>query len=261
MALGGFLRFVALVLLNPSGGVCQETHRALKTAELQGIHHRMDADGDSSVSMDEGLAYVKVHLKKEAVNGTMKILQKTDKDGDGYLSHHEFKAELEELKMDEDLKELLEGMFPDFDEDGSKLLDLDEAAILFSWMVRAKSFDRNLDGRVSFKEFYKVVWLKAPSEESKKENKAQARIIFKKLDLDGDKRLSPKEFYAYESGVFAGQETLRKLFEVADADSNQRLSIDELLAVREDPAFLGTSASHHIMKWIKDEGLADKDEL
>ena len=44
----------------------------------------MDADGDSSVSLDEGLAYVKSHRLKMSVSNSLPIFQNMDTDKDGH---------------------------------------------------------------------------------------------------------------------------------------------------------------------------------
>ena len=121
-----------------------------------------------------------------------------------------------------------------FDEDADELLDKGEATTLFSWIFGAKKkFDSDGDNQISMKEFHKVGGVQpGASEKAKKDAKKMGRGIFKQLDVNGDKQLSPQEYFFYENGCLAGQLALRNLFTMADLDGDKILSVDELIAVR-----------------------------
>lgn len=246
-------------------GVCFSLQRAPRTSELKGIHGLMDADGSGSVSLDEGLAYVSSVRSKISTTDSLAILDNMDTNKDNQLSLGEFRADLKLFdKMDDDERESLEGMFSLFDQDADELLNPSEASMLFSWMFRSSKKDANGDNMISKKEFRKAAEEKLRAARASSvafdESRVQGRYIFKKLDVDGDGQLSPIEYFRFESGVFAGEEALQKLFEIADADGNQLLTLDELNEARAKKEFGGSSAYHHLWSWIEDEGLKEKDE-
>merc|ERR1712039_670170 len=72
---------------------------------------------------------------------------------------------------------------------------------------------------------------------------------FKKLDVDGNGQLDLTEFKAWESGRFHTEEAMKKLFDIADRDSDMHVTADELSDAREQIA--GSDAQYHLMEWAE----------
>merc|ERR1711972_498168 len=70
---------------------------------------------------------------------------------------------------------------------------------------------------------------------------------FAKLDKNGDGKLDVEEMKAWESGSFHTEEAMKKLFELADQNSDMLVSIEEFDHARE--LIAGSDAQYHLMEW------------
>merc|ERR1712064_249980 len=72
---------------------------------------------------------------------------------------------------------------------------------------------------------------------------------FAKLDTSGDGFLTADELRAWESGRFHVEDSLKKLFEIADSDSDMHVTANELIAAREEVA--ATDVQYHFIEWAE----------
>merc|ERR1712003_339569 len=72
---------------------------------------------------------------------------------------------------------------------------------------------------------------------------------FKSLDTDGNGKLDINELKAWESGRYHTSEAMKKLFDLADKNSDMHVTADELDAAREQIA--GSDAQYHLMEWAE----------
>merc|ERR1719382_1427895 len=96
--------------------------------------------------------------------------------------------------------------------------------------MRQKDTDRN--GKLNPKEFWEADAADGDDGELSEEEQAD----FAKLDLDGDGVLSMDELRMWESVMFHTEEAMKKLFELADKDSDMHMTADELAEAREQIA-------------------------
>lgn len=253
-----FMRCLALIATSvvgqDMGGVegMPGLTKAMSGEQMRMLHTVMDTDSNDQVSLEEGSKFVRELRMSVMLKQGMPIMQNMDTNNDGQLSLEEFKADLQHISMDEDQKELFVEKFGSFDDDGDELLSTTEVQPLFTFMFRFKSLDRNGDGVLSMKEFKKIAAKKlnnAPPEEVEKSDD-EGKLIFARLDEDGDKLLNPKEHFTYESGISAGLSAWETLFEISDTNGDKLVSADELVEARGHQKFGGQAAFHHSQDWI-----------
>lgn len=220
--------------------------------QMRMLHAEMDTNKDKLVALEEASMFVRSLRTVIMLEPALPVMQSMDANKDGFLSLGELASDLRRLKMDEARKEDLVRRFASFDNDGDKRLSMQEVLPLFNFMFPFWKLDANKDGLISLKEFNQIAAPKMKSmvaEEVEASNK-EASTIFTALDVDGDARLDAKEHYAYESGIYAGLSALGKLFELADTDSNGRLSPEEMVESRRHPQFGNSAAFHHSYDWM-----------
>lgn len=216
------------------------------------LHAFVDGNQDGAMDMDEGTKFVRSQRMATVLAQNAHILQNMDTNRDTQLTLEEFKADLQHFKWTEEHKQGLVNRFAHFSARGAEVLSPEEAAVLFSFMFSFPKVDKNGDGLLTRKEFKQIAAPKlqgAPPEEVRK-SEAESKTIFAGLDADGDKRLSPAEFFDYDSGIYAGVAALKLLLQLADADRDGSVTAEELVGVRETPGFAGSAAYHHSKDWI-----------
>uniref|UniRef100_A0A7S0B6H4 EF-hand domain-containing protein n=1 Tax=Pyrodinium bahamense TaxID=73915 RepID=A0A7S0B6H4_9DINO len=250
--LGALLLLPLALRGRPARG--QTVERVMSSGQMRGIHAVLDADGDGQASLAESTAYVERQRMAVGLKQAASIMEVMDTDRDGRLSFAEFEHDLEHWKHSDEAKAELKDEFASFDSDKDAILDSTEVVAFLSFVFRFRKHDADGDGSLSVKEWLKGVPKASPMNDEKA-TKKEGKAIFRKLDMDGNHKLSAAEFFAYDSGTFAAKEALRKLYEVADTDTNTHLSVDELVKVRESPKFHNTNAYYHLKSWISFEEL------
>merc|ERR1712048_10278 len=87
-----------------------------------------------------------------------------------------------------------------------------------------KQKDTDGDGQLTSKEFWEGDALDGEDIPISDEEEAD----FRKLDIDGSGKLNLAELKAWESGLFHTEEAMKKLIEIADKDSDNHVTADEL---------------------------------
>lgn len=236
----------------------QTLEKVMSADQMLGIHHIWDSNADGQASLAEATAYVERHRRKVLLEQATGIVKVMDTDQDGHVSIAELQKDLEEWKISDDDREKVKDKFEVLDLDKNSLLDPAELPLFFSYAFRFRKYDSDDDGALGFKEWRRGVEKKQQqpvSAEAEKAIKKEGKAIFRKLDIDGNKKLSLEEFFAYDSGIFAAKEALRTLYEISDTDTDAHLSADEMDEVRGSSKFPNTNAYHHLKSWIKAEEL------
>mmetsp|Transcript_96326 Transcript_96326/g.167237 ORF Transcript_96326/g.167237 Transcript_96326/m.167237 type:complete len:308 (-) Transcript_96326:104-1027(-) len=230
--------------------------------EMKAMFKLIDADGDDFLTLEEGLAYVTKARMNLSIQSAQQIMEKMDTDKNGLLSLEEFQADLKSHSVSEPQMKALEEMFTLFDEDADKVLSHEESASMFSWLFQGTRLDADRNSKISLKEFQNLTAGKLDEQKATAEVRQKTRekgeVLFKQLDTDGDKQLSPKEYFPFETGIFAAQEACKGLFEVADKDYDEDLSEDELIQVSENEDYWLSAAYYHMADWIDKEGLTER---
>ena len=232
---------------------CQQLVKVMSGSQMRQLHAAMDSNGDGFVSHEEGSKLVRRLRAAEMWQQTGQIMQTMDTNKDGFLSVDELTEDLRHFKIADEQKADFIGRFSSFDVDGDGLLSPLEAQTLFNFMFPFQKLDVNHDGMLSLSEFRAIAAPKlegAPPTEVTK-SKHESKGIFASLDANKDGQLDAHEHYVFASGIYAGVEALRKLFELADTDKDGLLSADELAESRAHPQFGGTAAYHHSRDWIE----------
>uniref|UniRef100_A0A7S3B448 EF-hand domain-containing protein n=1 Tax=Haptolina ericina TaxID=156174 RepID=A0A7S3B448_9EUKA len=231
---------------------CQQLIKLMSSAQMKMLHAAMDGDGDELVSFEEASNVVRELRTAEAWRQGMPIMQNMDSNKDGFLSHAELVEDLSHFRIPLARKAAFADSFASFDEDGDGLLSSDEVLPLINFMFPFQKLDSNQNGVLTLSEFRAIAAPKltgAPAAEVAK-SKAESKVIFVALDADSDGRLSGKEHYTYESGIYAGLAALRKLFELSDTTGDGLISADEMVECRSNQQFGGSAAYHHSQDWI-----------
>merc|ERR1712129_91342 len=76
---------------------------------------------------------------------------------------------------------------------------------------------------------------------------------FAKLDQDQDGSLNEAELSAWEAGVFHTSEALKKMIEIADTDNDMHITAEELVAAAEQISI--SDAQYHLIEWVEHEEL------
>jgi len=237
---------------------------ALTHDQMRGMHEKIDADKNGKVSLAEVMRFSEEMRKLIAVKDISTVMEEMDSDKDGKLSLPELLKDMDQWGEgdEEDKKEaaarreLETAKFEAADANKDGLLDTQELPSLFypethdgvleltaTSTLRQKDGDG--DGKLSPQEFWEGD--QAEGEELSMSDEEQAD--FRKLDKDGDGFLSLQELKAWESGRFHTEEAMKKLFEIADKDSDLHVTAEELGGAREQIA--GSDAQYHLMEWAE----------
>jgi len=228
------------------------------------MHSKIDADKNGKVSLAEILSY-SAHMRKIiAKKDIHTVIDEMDADKDGKLSLPELLKDMEQWgeEGEEDKaqavkrKDLETAKFKAADSDNSGLLDGDELPALFYpethdgvlTMTAAstlKSKDTDGNGELTPKEFWEGDAVDGEDLAISEEEQAD----FSKLDTDSSGQLNLQELKAWESGSFHTEEAMKKLFELADQDSDMMVSADELDTARQ--LIAGSDAQYHLMEWAE----------
>jgi len=221
--------------------------------QMRTLHIFLDTDGDSAVSSEEGVPFVRDLASSHFTYDAARVVALMDADGDGALTFVEFSDDLRQTSLEEARKNDLIGRFAEFDADGDGLLTPAEAAPLMCYMFHMGKLDADGDGALDYEEFAQVAApkLEGRSQKHVEQSAREGRDIFVGLDTDGDGRLDAREYFLYESGVYAGVVAWKMLFDLADADEDGGVTAEELVMVREHPKFAGSAAYHHSKSWIE----------
>eukprot|EP00429_Kryptoperidinium_foliaceum_P060980 CAMPEP_0176093922 /NCGR_PEP_ID=MMETSP0120_2-20121206/47062_1 /TAXON_ID=160619 /ORGANISM="Kryptoperidinium foliaceum, Strain CCMP 1326" /LENGTH=266 /DNA_ID=CAMNT_0017427857 /DNA_START=39 /DNA_END=836 /DNA_ORIENTATION=- len=232
----------------------------LSSEQMRAMHGKIDRNGDGKISLSEVMSFSEDMRLAIAEKDIGTILGEMDGNKDGRLSWEELLADLDAFKDDDD-KEGAEARreaelqkFKAADKNGDGVLDKSELPGLFfpetneqvlqiTAAVALKQKDANGDGKLSSQEFWSHDGLGADDLGISAEEEAD----FKALDLDNDGFLNLDELRHWESGRFHTMEAMKKLFEVADANSDSHLTAEELDAAREGIA--ASDAQYHFLEW------------
>ena len=200
-----------------------------KQAEKANWEHykKYDTDGDGTLSAAEREA-MQADWRKQSEKAAWSYYKKYDKDGDGELSAEERKEmqadqEKQMAAARESYKEQLKKSIAKWDKDGDGELNEEERkAQMEEYRKQAeeaqeeylRKWDANGNGRIDYAE------QKAMMEGYRRRWERQQ----KEMDLDGDGRVSPQEYQAYQ----------KKLLEKYDADGDGKLSPEEWKAIQKD---------------------------
>jgi len=237
---------------------------ALSAEQMQGIHQKMDANGDGRASMVEVLAFSDSMRRHIAAKDVKTVLDEMDLDKDGRLSVEELIKDMDMWSDDEEedrresamRKEVETAKFGVADKDKDGLLDVEELPALFypethegvldltaKQTLQQKDLDG--DGLLTLQEF----WEGDALEGEEMTITEDEREDFQKLDTDRSGRLDLPELKMWESGRFHTEEAMKTLFELADRDSDMHVTAEELGSAREQIA--GSDAQYHLMEWAE----------
>jgi len=237
---------------------------ALTSETMRSLHSKIDADKDGKISMAEIIDFSQMMRRTIAKKDIQTVIDEMDGDKDGKLSLPELLKDMEqwgeEGEEDKALaakrKELETAKFRAADQDGNSLLDLEELPSLFypethdgvltmTAEATLKSKDTDGNGQLTPKEFWEGDSVDGEDLAISEEEQAD----FAKLDVDSSGTLNLQELKAWESGGFHTEEALKKLFELADTDSDMMVTADELDTARE--LIAGSDAQYHLMEWAE----------
>jgi len=237
----------------------------LNPEKMHVLHTKIDTDHDGKISTVEFIEFWKKRERTVDLGHIDAVFEAVDKDADGKATMEEVLAKLGGLgskvveltpETDEEKvaeTELKKAKFTaaDLDGDGSlskmEMFELGRSnreknsiqALDVAHYVKGK--DKNHDGELDAEEFFKITHL----------SKAEQEVDFKKLDVDGNGKLSPAEIGHWHTGVFEFSKIVAELFQVADKDADSFISFDELKAKL--PDLQETDVAAHMHSWLSDE--------
>lgn len=239
---------------------------ALTVDQLKGIHTKFDLNQDGKATMEEVLAYAQGIRKDIAKKDIATILEEMDGNKDGKLSLEELLADMEqqadgdeeEMKEIQARKDLEMQKFRASDKNGDGHLDLDELPALFypetheevlELTAAATLKQKDLDGNGKLSP--KEFWEgdMMDREDGGSSISEEEKNDFKVLDKNGDGEMDLGELKEWESGRFHTTEALKQLFITADKDKDGHLTGQELADARDQIA--GSDAQYHLMEWVE----------
>lgn len=238
---------------------------SLSVEQLKGLHGKFDQDGNGRVSLQEVMAYAQSMGKAVAARDIGAILEEIDTSKDGKLTLEEHLNDIhnqadggdeEEMKELEARKKVEAAKFAAADVNGDGVLDIEELPALFypethdgvlavtvAETMRQKDLDK--DGKLSPREF----WEADESEGEESELSEEENEDFRKLDTNGDGYLSVDELRTWESGRFHTEESMKKMFEIADKDNDMHITAQELAEAISSISV--SDAQYHLIEWAE----------
>eukprot|EP00928_Gymnodinium_smaydae_P073411 TRINITY_DN56618_c0_g1_i1.p1 TRINITY_DN56618_c0_g1~~TRINITY_DN56618_c0_g1_i1.p1 ORF type:complete len:318 (+),score=90.71 TRINITY_DN56618_c0_g1_i1:51-956(+) len=229
--------------------------------KLEKLHAMIDTDKNGKVSLKETHEYSKKYKKTSAQGDIQHMLSEVDSDKDGKVTMQELIADAQaEAGDNEEEKAGLEERYrrdkekfqaADADSDnylaGDELIHYfypemheDVAKVMSKFTMEDR--DTNKDGELTLKEF----WGEEDSKES--DFSEEEKRDFHRLDKDGNGKLNLAELMTWETGEFHNVMSLKELLEVADADKDEHLTVDEIYDAREK--IVNSEAQYSIHEWL-----------
>jgi Ca2+-binding EF-hand superfamily protein len=246
----------------------KEHWKQLHERILENLHGRVDYDKDGRLSLSEMVQYAQQRHFQSAQDGAKDILLSVDRNHDNKLSLKEVSEEwdlllqadyadllnstnatdVELAKTEiEKTKELEKKKFETADKDKDGLLNMTEITAMFypetdpdTMEVYIQDLidqhDHDGNGKIGLKEL-------DPGNSSHPAGAIDTHHDFHSLDQDGDGHLDMEELKPWTDGTFSWHKLLSKVLNLADHNSDDHVTLDELRK---------TSEAH---KFIEDWGL------
>jgi len=238
---------------------------SLSAEQLRSLHAKLDGNGDGKLSLHEVLQYAEVMGKAIANKDIGSIMEEIDTSKDGRLTLEEHLTDVhnqadggdeEEMKELDHRKKVETAKFAAADTNGDEFLDKDELAGLFYpetheavLSVTSAETMRQKDLNGDGKLTPKEFWEAEDADGDDGELSDEEIMDFQKLDLNGDGSLDQDELRMWDSGKFHTEEAMKKLFEIADKDHDLHVTADELADAREQIA--SSDAQYHLIEWAE----------
>jgi len=208
--------------------------------QLKKLHAYFDNDADGQVSMSEIWNFSKVTQKSIAAKEAAEEMPEMDGDKDGKLSLGEILKSHYGEAGDEEVLHKFKARdgekFKAADTNNDGFLDLSEFSSFSYPMLNddvlqtvarhtLQDQDEDKDGFLTVDEF---------SLEETGETSEEYLETFKKLDTDGSGKLDEQELLPWESGHFHKKQDMENFMQLADTNSDQHVTWEELNAVQEE---------------------------
>lgn len=233
----------------------------LTEKHMHELHAKLDGDKNGKVHMEEIMHFAQKTKKAVAAKEIAGIFDEIESTRDGTLSLEEHMSEVAEFhegdaEEKEKQKQAEIAKFKAADLDGDDKLDKTELIHLMHPDTHApvlevhtneemRKRDTDGDGKLSNKEWNVEA---TPGEHQDKENH-DPDSDFKRLDANADGFVDLEELRHWESGRFHTEDAMKKLFEVADKDSDLHITADEFAEARDMIA--ASDAQYHLIEWAE----------
>jgi len=222
--------------------------------QFEQLHAKIDADNNGKLSLDEILQFSHTSHKVGAAKQSKDMMKEMDQDKDGKVNATEYSKDLlaAQTKMDRDkfnIQKIEEQhKFEETDANHDGFIDqLEFEASLQHKNVAASTLsnkDTDYDELLTIKEFYGS----GGTEDQERTFDDDDMQTFKDLDTDGSGKLDLQELIVWESGQMSTEEAMRDLMNIADTDSDQHITVEEVVAAQgKDEG----NANFYFMDWIK----------
>jgi len=218
----------------------------LSDEQMKELHTLMDKNGDGQVTEEEVLQVNDEMRQAMTKREVQTFLEDLDANRDGTLSLAEVLQDVDGDADSADLQAYREAerkKFEASDKNHDGVLDRDELPAMFelsddqnmeqSTRALLQEKDRDGDGLLSMSEFV-----------TNDNDKAD----FEMVDVDKNGVLSAQELKDWQSGRLHARQALKELFRVADANGDQKLTVEELAGARAQIA--ETEAQYHLAEWL-----------
>jgi len=206
------LAFPGIALVDAALDVPEPEERLLTPEQLLKFHAKMDADANGKLSLEEVLKFAHDNGKSAVAIDGKAIMETLDSDNNGKIS-------LDELELG-----LAAYFYPKLHEDVLQMVT----------QRKLEGKDHDKDGLLTIDEFWNDSDSEVPEVNLSGPPHSEDELhLFQKLDEDGSGKINMKELLVWESWHINFAGAIENFMQLADTDSDQHVTIEELQAATE----------------------------
>lgn len=249
--------FVPCLADEEAGQPLEEAEHIISPGQLHAVHKVSDKNNDGKMSFHELMDHYLKTRKSAAGQEISGVFEVIDHDKDGKVSLDEVRDGHDEDSIHWHFET---SKFHLADHDKSGFLSEEELIStvfpgtsyemqLLSANHSIQMWDKDGDGHLDRKELFAFASDGNHPENDdsvRQDNADRVNEDFLKLDLDGNGKLDAHELLPLSSGLHHIKDTLNEFFKLADSDSDQHLTADEMVASRSSIA--GLECHYHLLE-------------
>jgi Ca2+-binding EF-hand superfamily protein len=236
---------------------------------MRTLHSQLDHNGDGKVHHEELMKFAEKTRRAVVKKEIAGIFDEIESTKDGHLSFDEHMAEVAEFHTGDEEEKAQQkkaeiAKFRAADVNGDDKLELDELVHLMHpethpevlevhCKEEMRKRDTDKDGRLNKKEWETAAPMGEHHPANADPDTHDPSADFDNLDENKDGYISMDELRHWESGRYHTHDAMKKLIDLADKDTDDHITEEELVAVAE--SIDGHDAHPHLLDWVFHEDL------